>query len=465
MGSMREQRARADEKTSRPQAFSAMRWDCRRWVALAAVAIHLVGSVRGDSWSIPRQFEAKSENERFKVIVEPGRSAAPGDYGARGKLRVLSIDPVMDWELWSSELCNEVSPVAARVSNDGTAVVTLDNWFKIGYGPDVVAIYSTNGLLAKYALEEFAPLPRRRNAEKEVFRWPEHGDLFLHTTSSRHWRQNSFDFFYTRNNELLFCLWLDWDTRWVVWGMRDGKVKSIGDKELRDINREGRRRARMLASAEARTYSMAGALSFLGWLKNPEDRPMLEESLRDSVWSVGRTMTGTYSYTAISPKRDLADRALARWEGQETPFDPFGFGTAKHRLLGAVHGSISFSAKLSGGYLRVYLIPKNVAYDHWDHTKPEHHFVASIPDLPLESPHPASGEDYRVNWEILGVTPGSFRVKVVWDRAEPWAAESSVLCQPGPGDYESIESPVIEVVKGQTTEVEIECKTPVERKR
>lgn len=66
---------------------------------------------------------------------------------------------------------------------------------------------------------------------------------------------------------------------------------------------------------------------------------------------------------------------------------------------------------------------------------------------------------------IRGVTLGSYRVKVIWDRAEPWAAESSVLCHPGPGDYESVESPVIEVVKGQTTEVEIECKTPVEGAR
>ncbi len=54
-------------------------------------------------------------------------------------------------------------------------------------------------------------------------------------------------------------------------------------------------------------------------------------------------------------------------------------------------------------------------------------------------------------FRIDGVTPGSYRLKAVWDKSLRFAVKDEIGV-PGPGDYESGEEPSIEVVAGKSVE-------------
>lgn len=63
------------------------------------------------------------------------------------------------WQVvWDREIVNDIAPVLAIVRDDGEYAVTFDNWYTVGYGPDVVAIYAKDGsLLHKRALSDIIP--------------------------------------------------------------------------------------------------------------------------------------------------------------------------------------------------------------------------------------------------------------------------------------------------------------------
>jgi hypothetical protein len=62
--------------------------------------------------------------------------------------------------IWEKKLINQISPVVVIVSNNGSSVVTFDNWYSNGYGIDVMVVYNqTGGLVKRYKLEDFSPIP------------------------------------------------------------------------------------------------------------------------------------------------------------------------------------------------------------------------------------------------------------------------------------------------------------------
>ena len=99
----------------------------------------------------------------------------------------------------------------------------------------------------------------------------------------------------------------------------------------------------------------------------------------------------------------------------------------------------------------------------WDHTRPEHYLIGKFQDL---------GSEYKIGRAIMcifgGVTPGKYWVKVVWDKAKPFKPfnrRGDDFCRPQKGDYESVDSPVIEVKAGRIVDVGvIECKQKVKGK-
>jgi len=101
-----------------------------------------------------------SESGSYSFTVEPlpldsqlsyfeEKSKGTADVGAastypKGRLASQSGDI-----LWKRKLVNEVAPVEALVSADGSYVVTFDNWHSVGYGDDVVVIYGRSGELIR----------------------------------------------------------------------------------------------------------------------------------------------------------------------------------------------------------------------------------------------------------------------------------------------------------------------------
>jgi hypothetical protein len=79
--------------------------------------------------------------------------------------------------VWRRNLVNEVNPVSAFVSNDGSYLVTFDNWHSVGYGVDVMVYYDKLGdLVKKHMLEDLSPFPV---------------DTYSGSISSRWWRCDS----------------------------------------------------------------------------------------------------------------------------------------------------------------------------------------------------------------------------------------------------------------------------------
>ena len=124
-----------------------------------------------DSWLLPETENYLSANGKFRLTVTPrdldsqlgyfetkvNGEALPEPLGPKGKLETLDKDG--QWILvWSRNLVNEVSPVSALVSEDGTRVVTFDNWHSVGHGDDVVVIYNRSGeMVRSLSLNQIVP--------------------------------------------------------------------------------------------------------------------------------------------------------------------------------------------------------------------------------------------------------------------------------------------------------------------
>jgi hypothetical protein len=354
----------------------------------------------------------------------------------------------------------------------------LDNWGGVGYGDDVVAVYGPDGQKAKYSLEDFAPPPKPPPSSTLGFSLTTiHGGYegkFTHSTSSRHWRRYSIYFFYRDAGEVLFCLWLDWDKRWVAWQMTDGKLRKVAADLANNLNAEGRRRA--LQQARIGSNSSA-ALNFLGRLRHREDRPLIEAWLRDKEFSTGSTTTYSSDksrpsccFTAYSYKRQEAENILSCWDGLTTNISVVG-SVENYHYLGTVKGRVSLNAapKKGNGTLRLYLIPTAVPLEKWSASQPEHYLVADF-----DEGFPVQFEDGKirdfplgrsVDFAFYGVTAGNYRLKAVWNKMPPLTKAETIVCLPHLGDYESIRSPLISVKGGKVLEAPlIECITPAGQK-
>ncbi len=149
-------------------------------------------TAKADTWENPRVKTYYSENKEFKLIITPQMTSdkySLWDYYKSNKhpqtkkilrkkekfmrnisekdtiripctaelYRMKGADSVL---IWKRPLLNEVCPVYAIVSNDGSSIVTFDNWYSIGYGVNVFVVYNEKGNAEKtYKLEEISPFP------------------------------------------------------------------------------------------------------------------------------------------------------------------------------------------------------------------------------------------------------------------------------------------------------------------
>jgi hypothetical protein len=438
------------------------------WLRCLMVCVTLLFHIpcQADTWASPKTFETHSENKKFIARVVPAQKSS------KARLIVSAVNAGRRSEVWRTVLGNEVSPVSVFISNDGASVVTLDNWAGVGYGDDIVAIYSRQGRLRAYSLEQIAPIPEPKADASGWLSSPRgYGRGFSHSAGSRHWRENGIEFFYNESGQLLFCLWLDWDDRWVLWRMSDGDMVPVTADLARRLNALGRTRA--LKAAKAKDFDPA-ALNFLGRQRIVEDRPLIEVWLQDKEFSTGSQTRYSsesprefFAFTASSFRRGTADQILARWDGIATEKPSFR-SREDYKFLGNLKGSITLPAAPAKGegIIHLYLIPESTPLSEWASMRPEHYLSA---DLAYSYPHVFGTGMLRdgklsnvVNFIIYGVTPGKYRLKAVWDRAKPFSKTDRIPCRPQAGDFESTTSPVVTVRKGAETEdVSIECKQPV----
>ncbi|MGE3466367.1 MAG: hypothetical protein AB7J13_05485 [Pyrinomonadaceae bacterium] len=119
----------------------------------------------------PKKLESQLAYFQDKVDEKDNAGAANGipDNFCKGTLSAKGKT------LWNVRLDNEVAPVSALISDNGDYVVTFDNWHRVGYGDNVVAIYNgkTGTLIKKLGLKDFL-------TESDIYNLPA-------STSSIHW--------------------------------------------------------------------------------------------------------------------------------------------------------------------------------------------------------------------------------------------------------------------------------------
>ena len=146
---------------------------------------------KADVWDSPKVKEYYSKNKKYKFVVFP--KIVPDKYykwkyyketrelrRSKQKKKVKFLNSITENDtiitpchgqlyyisgndtilIWDRRLLNEESPVYAIVSNDGSSVVTFDNWYSTGYGGNVMVVYNEKGdALRSYKLEEISPYP------------------------------------------------------------------------------------------------------------------------------------------------------------------------------------------------------------------------------------------------------------------------------------------------------------------
>ena len=96
--------------------------------------------------------------------------------------------------------------------------------------------------------------------------------------------------------------------------------------------------------------------------------------------------------------------------------------------------------------------------ESWFNTRPAQYLYWDFEGLDLSY--------YKVSRSIRcllkGVTPGKYWVEAVWDRKKPFYNWDDDFYKPERGDYESVESPVIEVKAGEKLDAgKIKCEKKV----
>lgn len=149
-----------------------------------------------DKWLPPKPATYESRRGTYRLTVFPAHpmpdetelSKGVGDARSHTNARCEAVLERIDnggrqyEQVWRKPLTNVVAPVSALVSDADGSFVTFDNWGRMGWGDDVIVLYSASGVVRKkFALtdimndSDFKKLPR--------------------TASSVHWRgQHELDY-------------------------------------------------------------------------------------------------------------------------------------------------------------------------------------------------------------------------------------------------------------------------------
>ena len=438
-----------EAKAERAQAM-------KKILVLLFVVTALVKVTYADSWGWPTEKDYFSENGKFVAHVTPPQYLKKD----KSLFEVFEIKDTQRIPLWQCKMGNERAPVEVYVSDDGKHVVSCNEWGKVGYGDYVVAIYSKDGLIRNYSMEEILHLPKDIN-RMELFR------LIPHSTTSRRWDENSIKFFDTSAGKLYFCVWLHFFDRWIAWNPANGEEVKVDDKMIKIWNNK----ARLWSVKEIeKKYHGDTPYELLGKLRDPSDRSLIEKLLSDEKFSQISSSSRTLKppgadnkpvyrlerYCSSSARRLLAERILENWDGK-TPDKRDSFGHPLY-YLGAAEGIVKLpnTDNTRDGTLWIYLIPRSINKDKWYEKLPVHRLVVSFSDFSFRNFDIEHTQEFPFG--IIGVTPGEYWIKAVLGKTKPPSKIPDIIYLPRQDDYQNTDSPIIIVKAGETVEnITIDC--------
>ena len=434
------------------------------------------GTACGGVWISPSTFTVRSSDGKYLARLDPARGPR------KRESPIVTVFPSDDpKEIWKTQLSNRVSPTTAMLSDDGRYIVTLDNWYKSGHGDDLLAFYDRNGQVAKYSLEGLL------GDKAEILKGGSFGFPIAYTTSGIAWRVHNLMFFDKNNDTPTFGIWLDWAGQWFVWELANGEPVNLSADIRNRWNNKGLQWARehlqlppvrnkpstkvMLEWKEeaqawsrrksARYHSKITACRYLAYLKDPNNRKLLEETLA----STERNQNGEMEL------RINADRALAIHDGAAKNFltqEDFRRNNERLYMLGSIHLTIRLPRESAKeGQVYVSIFPSTVTADDWRTAAPVHRIGKSL------NSSLAKTEDRSLELSLRAVKPGSYWVKTVWDRIPPfrhdlygyegmrdWKDTEAAAPPAEGGDFENEGGDVFEVTAGETIHVTLDCVKP-----
>jgi hypothetical protein len=384
---------------------------------------------------------------------------------------------------WQPEHPGFEPSAKALVSNDGKKVVLRERF--TGDSRNGVAIVDEEGVttVQPFTDPEVTGAPLR--SQRDNFR---PGVSYQHVPAL-------LDFM--RDEEGLYVLWFGQTDRWVVIWLDNPKLEvPKSPQTIARLNEMAHQQAeamvledqppalRRIAEAARAQFaklvpSLAGpqrgygrlhdsgsAYLFLAARHRPEDKHYIE-GLALASWSGIQSglpfNADPLLFTFSSHERTLGDYLLGRWNGL-TNCDVRA--KENHLLLpmdylyslGAVTVKLDLGIKMPDqpGALWAYAIPAALPPMQWTNS-------SELAAVKAELVH---GKAIRSNGARLGstgylnirsLTPGSYRLKLVWERHPPPGVWRTNIYLPQPGDYESVESAPVTVVKGQLATVTLAC--------
>jgi hypothetical protein len=436
-----------------------MRWSPVKSLSYSGIGIRLVlilisifclsipGISVADEWARPSVREYKSSNGNYVVVVEP---ASKGNLPTATVYWINKDDRTV---LWTTNLVNSVAPIESLVTDDGRYVITLDDWHSVGYGDNVIVFYNQSGMIKRYSLEEAASefvKEKKLNSFRQQFE---------HSVSSRWWRAYSIIHIDESGDFPQFGIWLNWTQGWMVWRLDTGEPIPVNESEKLRWNTIGRKwsHENLANDKNAKT-----ACFYLAYLRNPEDRGLLEHRLKSKDYSI--------SDASRFPIRQAADRALAFWDGLIDNCIYTGFNDDELFFLGEVNISVQLpsSPQQENSQLALMIYAGNWQGQFWEQAKPEYKMCRRIKEWK------ENNGDKQIQFHLRGIMPGNYWIKALWDTTPPfkydfsfeparkWVYTELPDLSLSPGDFESHGQDTFTVQARQKVEVTVECTLPVE---
>lgn len=431
------------------------------------------GHCFADFWMPPGARRILSDSNEFMVCIEPAFEPYKHKKPVMKVFRVknrnvldvqyfgITLEPegiiypslperIKQWEdnddiefLWKCKLSNKVAPVEVFVSDDGEYVVTQDNWYEAGHGKDVIAFYNRKGQIKKYSLEQM--FPDNSNEHMPLL------SKISYSVSSRRWTENSIMFFERIEGKLLFCIWLEWDNRWLIYDVSRGKIAKLDDESMEQVNNRAMDICRdNLQSPPRFDDKIITSVLLLAKYRQEEDKELIKPILNHNHFSGGTSSRNNLIIKLFSTNsyRKAADMALSIIDGKypvETTYRQDR--KLKYNYLGYIEGKIVLAEEPEDkSVLSIILVPSNAA----ENSNSEAESFRTLKYEHNRSDILKYESDGKMDFLFEGVTPGKYRIKALYKTE-------------GGENYQSQKSLVFEVKSGQTTDVGIiECKSKIE---
>ncbi len=378
-----------------------------------------------------------------------------------------------------------VQEIKALVTNDGKSVVLRDentpeekngiNIYGRGEGENgMTRLFDRRELTGCKPAKEFPP-------EQEYTRGMRGGVSYMHLAAL-------LDFIL--DDEKNYAVWFGQTDRWAVISLETAEVTVVKDpRKISELNQIAYRRAqelvslhqpaplrRMFTALQASVAKIAPSLAplyqsrhipaetaasylFLATRKNSSDRSYIEhlvqypsEGIQDGY---GRTDSKfDIGYSVTGHERAIGDYLLSRWNGEtnrevllrETylllPDDSLHY-------LGSINVDLELPMKISptnAGIVWAYVIPNRVPAGDWNRSSDVIPFRTYLQFPPFQTGEPI-GPKGQATFRYL--SPGEYRLKMIWERNPPAGLWRTNIYTGLPGDYESAETPPIQVEAGE----------------